>query len=209
MAARRWPTWGGSAVSASKFIVGREEEKLLQGIDLVVTSPGVPGDAFPIAGAHARGIPVWSELELGSRLLPNPLIAITGTNGKTTTTALLGEIFRSCGRSRPRSPATSAVRSPRSSARSATRRWIVCEVGVAQLDDADTFRPRIAVLLNLEPDHLDRYGTFEWYADTKLRVFEQQTEDDVAIVPAGFGAISRRRARIEFSARRPPSRRAR
>ena len=67
--------------------------------------------------------------------------------------------------------------------------WLVCEVGVQQLDDVDTFRPRIAVLLNLVPDHLDLYGTFEWYADTKLRIFEQQTEDDVAIVPRGFGPI--------------------
>ena len=90
--------------------VGREEETLLQGIDLVVTSPGVPADAPLVAGAHAREIPVWTELELGARLLPNPLIGITGTNGKTTTTALLGEMFRSARRSPWRSPGTSGVR---------------------------------------------------------------------------------------------------
>ena len=77
--------------------------------------------------------------------------------------------------------------------------WLVCEVGVFQLDHVETFRPSIAVLLNLEPDHLDRYGTFEWYADSKLRVFEQQTEDDTAIVPRGFGPIPGGARRIEFS----------
>jgi UDP-N-acetylmuramoylalanine--D-glutamate ligase len=179
--------------------VGREEETLLQGIDLVVTSPGVPADAPLVAAAHAREIPVWTELELGARLLPNPLIGITGTNGKTTTTALLGEMFRGArlpvevagniGR-----PLTSLVGQADESA------WIVCEVGVFQLDDADTFRPRIAVLLNLEPDHLDRYGTFEWYADTKLRIFELQTEDDTAVVPRGFGPVPGGGRRVEFGA---------
>jgi UDP-N-acetylmuramoylalanine--D-glutamate ligase len=179
--------------------LGREEEKLLQGIDLVVTSPGVPVDALPIAGAHAREIPVWSELELGARLLPNPLIGITGTNGKTTTTALLGEIFGAAGV--PSEVAGNIGRPLTSLVGSIDERaWIVCEVGVFQLDDVETFRPRIAVLLNLEPDHLDRYGTLEWYADTKLRIFEQQTEDDTAILPLGFGAVPGGARRIEFSA---------
>jgi UDP-N-acetylmuramoylalanine--D-glutamate ligase len=179
--------------------VGREEEQLLQGIDLVVTSPGVPADAPLIAGAHARAIPVWSELELGGRLVRNPLLAVTGSNGKTTTTALLGEIFRSA--DRPVEVAGNIGRALTSLAGSVDEdAWVVCEVGVFQLDDAETFRPRIAVLLNLEPDHLDRYGTFEWYADTKLRIFEQQTEDDTAIVPRGFGAIPGGARRIEFSA---------
>jgi UDP-N-acetylmuramoylalanine--D-glutamate ligase len=178
--------------------MGHEEEQLLQGIDLVVTSPGVPGDAPLIAGAHARAIPVWSELELGARLLPNPLIGVTGTNGKTTTTALLGEIFRAA--NAPAEVAGNIGRALTSLVGSVDEKaWIVCEVGVGQLDDVETFRPRIAVLLNLEPDHLDRYGTFEWYADTKLRIFEQQTEDDTAIVPRGFGPVPGGARRIEFS----------
>ncbi len=181
--------------------LGREEEKvemLLAGTDLVVKSPGVPGQTSLVLGARDAQIPVWSELELGARLLPNPFVAITGSNGKTTTTALLGEMFRAA-----RAPAevvgnigravTSVVGSVDESA------WMVCEVGVAQLDDIETFRPRIAVLLNLVPDHLDLYGTFEWYADTKLRIFEQQTEDDLAIVPRGFGPIPGGAVRIEFS----------
>jgi UDP-N-acetylmuramoylalanine--D-glutamate ligase len=182
--------------------VGHEEEQLLQGIDLVVTSPGVPGDVPLIAGAHAREIPVWTELELGSRLLPNPIIGITGTNGKTTTTALLGEIFRTAA---VPAEVTGNIGRPLTSLVGAVdeRAWLVCEVGVFQLDDADTFRPRIAVLLNLEPDHLDRYGSFEWYADTKLRIFEQQTEDDTAVLPRGFGPVPGGARRIEFSAGDP------
>jgi UDP-N-acetylmuramoylalanine--D-glutamate ligase len=181
--------------------LGREDEAvdmLLAGTDLVVKSPGVPGQTPLVVGARAAQIPVWSELELGARLLPNPFVAITGSNGKTTTTALLGEMFRASG-----VPAevvgnigravTSVVGSVDDSA------WMVCEVGVQQLDDVDTFRPRIAVLLNLVPDHLDLYGTFEWYADTKLRIFEQQTEDDLAIVPLGFGPIPGGAVRMEFS----------
>jgi UDP-N-acetylmuramoylalanine--D-glutamate ligase len=181
--------------------LGGEEEAvdmLLAGTDLVVKSPGVPGGTPLVVGARTAQIPVWSEIELGARLLPNPFVAITGSNGKTTTTALLGEMFRAAGM-----PAevvgnigralTSVVGTVDEDA------WMVCEVGVAQLDDVDTFCPRIAVLLNLEPDHLDLYGTFEWYADTKLRIFEQQTEDDVAILPAGFGPIPGAAVRIEFS----------
>jgi UDP-N-acetylmuramoylalanine--D-glutamate ligase len=182
--------------------LGREEETLLQGIDLVVTSPGVPVESLPIAGAHAREIPVWSELELGARLLSNPLIGITGTNGKTTTTALLGEMFHAANISAE--VAGNIGRALTSLVASVDERaWIVCEVGVAQLADADTFRPRIAVLLNLEPDHLDRYGTFEWYADTKLRIFEQQTEDDTAVLPRGFGPVPGGARRIEFAADDP------
>ena len=185
-----------------EVVLGREEERLLQGIDLVVTSPGVPVDTLPIAGAHAREIPVWSELELGARLLSNPLIGITGTNGKTTTTALLGEMFRSA--NVEAEVAGNIGRALTSLVGSIDERaWIVCEVGVAQLADADTFRPRIAVLLNLEPDHLDRFGTFEWYADTKLRIFEQQTEDDTAVLPRGFGPVPGGARRIEFAADDP------
>ncbi len=181
--------------------LGGEEDALdvlLQGTDLVVKSPGVPGSTPLVAAANARAIPVWSELELGARLLPNPFVGITGSNGKTTTTALLGEMFRAA-----RVPAEVAGNIGRAvtslAGTVADDAWVVCEVGVQQLDDVDTFRPRIAVLLNLAPDHLDLYPTFEWYADTKLRLFEQQTEDDVAIVPRGFGAIPGGAARVEFS----------
>ena len=177
--------------------LGREEETLLTGTDLVVKSPGVPGETPLVTGARRRGIPVWSEIELGVRLLPNPLLGVTGTNGKTTTSELLGAVFRADGRpvevagnvGRPLTGLVGAL-TPDS--------WIVCELSSFQLEDVETLRPRVAVLLNLEPDHLDRHGTFEWYADTKLRIFEAQTEDDTAVVPRGFGAVPGAARRVEF-----------
>jgi UDP-N-acetylmuramoylalanine--D-glutamate ligase len=177
--------------------VEKEEETLLQGIDLVVKSPGVPGETPLVRGAREREIPVWSEVELGAKLLANPLLGVTGTNGKTTTSELLGAIFRAAGR--PVEVAGNVGR-PLTSLVGAIERnaWIVCELSSFQLEDVETLRPRVAVLLNLETDHLDRHGTFEWYVECKLRIFEQQTEDDVAVVPRGFGAVPGGARRIEF-----------
>ena len=176
--------------------LGREEETLLQGIDLVVKSPGVPGEAPLVAGARERRVPVWSEIELGSRLLESPILGVTGTNGKTTTSELLGAIFRAAGR--PVEVAGNVGRPLTSVVDAASDTWIVCELSSFQLEDVETLRPRIAVLLNLEPDHLDRHGTFERYADTKLRIFENQGGEDVAVVPRGFGAIPGSGERREF-----------
>lgn len=181
---------------------GREEETLLKGIDLVVKSPGVPGETTLVAGARAREIPVWSEIELGARLLSNPLLGVTGTNGKTTTSELLGAMFRAGGTpvevagnvGRPLTALDGSV-DPDT--------WIVCELSSFQLEDVETLEPSVGILLNLEPDHLDRHGSFEWYADTKLRIFEQQTEDDTAVVPRGFGAIPGAARRVEFDAADP------
>ena len=179
--------------------LGREEETLLQGIDLVVKSPGVPGETLLVSSARARSVPVWSEIELGARLLPNPILGVTGTNGKTTTTELLGAVFRSArmpvevagnvGR-----PLTSLVGSASPEA------WVVCELSSFQLEDVETLRPRVAVLLNLEPDHLDRHGSFEAYADVKLRVFERQGAEDTAVVPRAFGSIPGAGRRVSFAA---------
>jgi UDP-N-acetylmuramoylalanine--D-glutamate ligase len=178
---------------------GVEEETLLQGIDLVVKSPGVPGETVLVDRARTRGVPVWSEIELGARLLANPILGVTGTNGKTTTSELLGAVFRSAGRpvevaGNVGRPLTSIVGTVAQDA------WVVCELSSFQLEDVHTLKPRIAVLLNLEPDHLDRHGTFERYAATKLRVFERQTEDDVAIVPRGFPGVPGAARRVEFAA---------
>jgi UDP-N-acetylmuramoylalanine--D-glutamate ligase len=179
--------------------LGREEERLLQGIDLVVKSPGVPGETVLVQGARARGIPVWSEIELGARLLPNPVLGVTGTNGKTTTSELLGSVFRAAGRSvevagNVGRPLTSLVGSVAEDA------WIVCELSSFQLEDVETLEPKVGVLLNLEPDHLDRHGSFDAYADTKLRMFERQVADDTAVVPRHFGAIPGAAQRVEFAA---------
>jgi len=178
--------------------LGEEDEELLRGVDVVVKSPGIPGERPLLAGARAAGIPVLSEIELGAQLLSNPIVGITGTNGKTTTTALVGEMFRADNRpvevaGNIGRPLTSLVGA------SDADTWIVCELSSFQLEDVETLRPRIAVLLNLEPDHIDRHGTFEAYSDAKLRVFEHQTEDDVAVVPRGFRQVPGRARRVEFA----------
>jgi UDP-N-acetylmuramoylalanine--D-glutamate ligase len=184
--------------TGARVVLGEEDSAFLDGVDLVVKSPGVPGRSPLVTGARERAIAVISEVELGARLLPNPIVGITGTNGKTTTTALLGAVFAAAqipvevagniGR-----PLTSLVDE------AAADTWIVCELSSFQLEDVETLRPRIAVLLNLEPDHIDRHDTFETYRDAKLRIFEQQGPDDVAIVPSGFGSIPGAARRIEFS----------
>ena len=181
-----------------EIALGGEEETLLKGMDLVVKSPGVPGEAALVAGARERGIPVWSEIELGCRLLSNPLLGVTGTNGKTTTSELLGAMFRSAERpvevaGNVGRPLTGLV------GRVAPDAWIVCELSSFQLEDVETLRPRVGVLLNLAPDHLDRHGTFEEYAAAKLRLFELQEEDDVAVLPRGLEGIPGRARRLEFS----------
>ena len=189
--------------------LGREEETLLQGIDLVVKSPGVPGETPLVAGARAARIPVWSEIELGARLLAEPAPRRhrherEDDDERAPRRGLPRRRAARRGRRERRPPADGARRD-----RSTPDAWIVCELSSFQLEDVETLRPRIAVLLNLEPDHLDRHGTFEWYADAKLRIFEQQTEDDIADRSARASAPSRARRAGSSSAattRCPPSR---
>ncbi|MGB2954251.1 MAG: Mur ligase family protein, partial [Gaiellaceae bacterium] len=189
---------GVRVVGADRELGNDRDESLLDGVGLVVKSPGVPGDVPLVVGAHARRVPVWSELELGYRLLPdNPLIAVTGTNGKTTTAELLGFILDA--------PVAGNVGRALCDLDGAVEpgRWIVVEVSSFQLEDVDEFRARIAVLLNLEPDHLDRHGSFDAYRTAKLRVFENQLSDDAAIVPRGFEPVPGKARRIEFAADDP------
>jgi UDP-N-acetylmuramoylalanine--D-glutamate ligase len=182
--------------------LGAWEDAVLDGVDLVVKSPGVPESSEPVAAARRRGIAVISEIELGARLLANPLVGITGTNGKTTTTALLGAMFEAAGMpvevvGNIGRPLTDLVLGVDPVA------WVVCELSSFQLEDTESLRPRIAVLTNLEPDHLDRHGTFDAYAAAKLRVFALQTKDDVAVVPAGFQALPGAARRVEFGGTDP------
>jgi UDP-N-acetylmuramoylalanine--D-glutamate ligase len=176
--------------------LGTEEEVLLEGMELVVKSPGVPAESTLVAVAHSREIPVWSEVELGYRLLPagSRLIGVTGTNGKTTTTELLGAILRAAGRSAE--VAGNVGRALTDAAEQASEdSWIVCELSSFQLEDVHLLSCDVAVLLNLEPDHLDRHGTFEAYRDAKLRIFERA---HTKVVPRGFGIDG-----FEFSADDP------
>jgi UDP-N-acetylmuramoylalanine--D-glutamate ligase len=178
--------------------LGDWDDVFLDGVGMVVKSPGVPSDAPPVAAARARGIPVISEIELGARLLSNPLIGVTGTNGKTTTTALLGAMLATAGwnvevAGNIGRPLTSLVGTIDDEA------WVVCELSSFQLEDVETLRPRVAVLTNLEPDHLDRHGSFDLYAKAKLRAFERQGAADVAVVPQGFGVVPGDAQRVEFA----------
>ena len=176
--------------------LGTEEEALLEGMELVVKSPGVPAESPLVAGARSRGIPVWSEVELGYRLLPagSRLIGVTGTNGKTTTTELLGAILRAAGR--PFEVAGNVGRPLTDAALVAAEgSWIVCELSSFQLEDVHTLACDVAVLLNLEPDHLDRHGSLDAYRAAKLRIFERAR---AKVVPRGFGIDG-----IEFSADDP------
>jgi len=177
--------------------LGAWRDDLLDGVGLVVKSPGIPSQAEPVLAAHAKGIPLVSEIELGAIMLPNPILGVTGTNGKTTTTALLGAMFEAAGTEVEIAgnigrPLVSLVGDSDPDA------WVVCELSSFQLEDVGSLHPRIAVLLNLEPDHLDRHGSFEAYRDAKLRVFENQDANDVAVVPDRFGPIPGSARRIEF-----------
>jgi UDP-N-acetylmuramoylalanine--D-glutamate ligase len=174
---------------------GTEEEALLDGVELMVKGPGVRSASPLPAAARARGIPIWSEAELGYRLLPgNPIVGITGTKGKTTVTRLLGAMFDAAGR-----PAMLAGNEhvPLSEVAASIERgtWIVCELSSFALADVDTFSCDVAVLLNLEPDHLDHHGTFDAYRDAKLRIFERAA---AKVVPRDFGADG-----VEFAADDP------
>jgi len=158
----------------------------LAGARAVVKSPGVPRQAPVIAAARERGIPVLGELELGWRLLRNEFVAVTGTNGKTTTVELLGHIHREAGLAvavagNVGTALSGLVGSVDPSA------VVICEASSFQLEDTLAFAPEGAVLLNLQADHLDRHGTLQDYRDAKLLVFARQGNDDVAVAPAGIG----------------------
>jgi UDP-N-acetylmuramoylalanine--D-glutamate ligase len=167
---------------------------LLIGADVLVKSPGVPRDNPLVAAAR---IPIWSEVELGFRFLPNPILGVTGTNGKTTTTEWIGAMFRAAG---CEVAVAGNVGAALTGVDAQADSWIVCELSSFQLEDVHEFRPRIAVLVNLEPDHLDRHGTLDAYREAKLRIFENQIPEDTAVVPRGFGPMPGAAKRVEFSA---------
>jgi UDP-N-acetylmuramoylalanine--D-glutamate ligase len=146
----------------------------------LVKSPGVPQDAPVVSAARERGIPVTGELELAWRLIPNVFCAVTGTNGKTTTTELLGHLHRTAGL-----PVAVAgnVGTPLSSLAGAVDpdATVVCEASSFQLEDSSEFSPECAVFINFAPDHLDRHGTLEDYLAAKLKIFANQGNDDAAV----------------------------
>ncbi len=152
----------------------------------LIKSPGVPQDAPVIRAARDRGAVVLGELELAWRLIPNEFIAVTGTNGKTTTTEWIGHVHREAGL--PVAVAGNVGTAASSLIdRLAADVTVVCEASSFQLEDTVTFSPEAAVLLNLSPDHLDRHGTYEEYVAAKLKIFANQGNYDLAVAPADLG----------------------
>src|SRR3954470_11445648 len=174
----------GVEVVAVDRTLGNENPSSLEGAELVVKSPGVPGEHAIVAAAREQAIPVWSEVELGYRLLPgNPLFGVTGTNGKTTTTELLGAILRAGGRD-VEVAGNVGTALTEVAERIEPGASVVCELSSFQLEDVHTLACDVAVLLNIEPDHLYWHGTFEAYRDAKLRIFERAR---ARVAPRGFG----------------------
>ncbi len=167
------------------FVTGEYPQVKPGQYDLVLMSPGVPPWILPVRKSQNFGIPVWSELEFAVRFIKQPIIAVTGTNGKTTTTSLLGFIFQKAGFNPVVAgnigiPLIQAVEESRRD-QNHVNYWIV-EVSSFQLELVDAFRPHIALFLNLTPDHLDRHGTLENYGKIKARIFQNQGPRDFAVL---------------------------
>jgi len=163
--------------------LGGHNEKTFLDQDLIVASPGVPADAPLLQAARAKGVTIWSEIELADRFLKGCMIGITGSNGKTTTTSLIAHILKTAGiptilAGNIGTPLISQVEQTND------KTTTVVELSSFQLELIDTFRADISVFLNLTPDHLDRHHTLEAYGAAKARIFENQTESDCAVVNA-------------------------
>ena len=174
-----------------QLVLGGHDPAVFLDPDLIVLSPGVPANLPALEKARSKGIPVWSEIELAWRFLRGKLVAVTGSNGKTTTTSLVAHILKTAQiptlvGGNIGTPLLALVE--RSSDSSVT----VAEVSSFQLETIESFRPEIGVLLNLTPDHLDRHASFEEYASAKLRLFENQLERDAAILNADDPEVTRR-----------------
>jgi UDP-N-acetylmuramoylalanine--D-glutamate ligase len=178
-------------VAGVTLALGVDAPVALAGLDLIVVSPGVPAKIPLLEAARSQGIVVWSEIELAWRFLRGKLIAITGSNGKTTTTSLVAHILKTANiptlvGGNIGTPLLARVESSMDST------VTVAEISSFQLETIEAFRPEIGVLLNLTPDHLDRHESFEQYAAAKMRMFENQLERDFAILNADDAEVARR-----------------
>src|SRR5579862_4536028 len=183
---------------------GGHGDRTFRGQDLIVVSPGVPVDAPPLVQARSLGENVIGEIELAAQFLPGPIVAITGSNGKTTTTTLVGEIMTAAGfpalvGGNIGTPAISLAE------RATPGTVIVLEVSSFQLETIQTFRPKVAVVLNVTPDHLDRHRTLEVYVNAKARIFENQQGSDFAVLnaddPTCVAMAARTRAKVFWFSR--------
>jgi UDP-N-acetylmuramoylalanine--D-glutamate ligase len=183
---------------------GGHPDAAFAGAELIVVSPGVPLELPPLVAMRARGVPIIGELELAWRVMEADVIAITGTNGKTTTTTLTGELLRTqvrpvlVGGNIGTPLADHALEFPGDGI-------VVAEVSSFQLDTTDRFRPRVAAILNITPDHLDRHGTFERYVAAKARIFANQLSTDCVVLnaddPVAAGLGGRARGRVIWFSR--------
>jgi UDP-N-acetylmuramoylalanine--D-glutamate ligase len=182
---------GGLSV---EYRLGGEQTDWLEGVDGIIPSPGVARGNPLLRQAAASHIPVLSEIELAYRFFQAPLLAVTGTNGKSTTTTLIGEMIRA---SKQKVFVGGNLGVPFISATSENWDWAVVEISSFQLEWIEQFRPRIAVLLNMTEDHLDRYASFDDYCAAKERIFEAQTSADVAILNRDDRLVWEMRERIK------------
>jgi UDP-N-acetylmuramoylalanine--D-glutamate ligase len=169
--------------------LGKHDIKTFERADLIVLSPGVPHTILPIQRAMAKGVPIVGEFELAARYIREPVIAVSGTNGKTTTTTLLGSMLENSG---VKVFVGGNIGNPLIdyADKTGTADIVVAEVSSFQLDTIHTFRPRVGVLLNITDDHLDRYPDFKSYAQSKGRLFENQQHSDSAVLNGSDPIIS-------------------
>ena len=163
-----------------RWALGCPAMDVLAGQDVLVISPGIPDSVPFVQKAKADGIYVIGEVELAYQLTPGQMVAVTGTNGKTTTVSLLGEIFANAGKT---THVVGNIGYPYSLAGLSSKQddMIVCEISSFQMETADTFHPKVAALLNITEDHLNRHGDMATYTAMKMRIFQQQTEEDYAV----------------------------
>jgi UDP-N-acetylmuramoylalanine--D-glutamate ligase len=192
--------------------IGPDAYRGVEEADLVIPSPGVPADAEPLARAAARKIPIRAEIEVAGELARAPILAVTGTNGKTTTVLMLAEMLAAAGRKvwvagnllagGRQMPLIAAAE------KALPADWIVAEVSSFQLEWSRTFCPRVGVITNITADHMDRHGTVASYIAAKARLLDAQTEEDAAVLnwdnPATRGLSERGRARKLWFSRREP-----
>ncbi len=189
--ARRWEARGAHACTGVEKLPGTR-------FDHAILSPGIDPQRPVVVQLRSAHVPMFGELELGARACLCPIVAITGTNGKSTTTELIAAVFQAAGK---QAVACGNLGQPLCEVApvSGGLDYAVAEVSSFQLETIETFRPRIAVYLNLTPDHLDRYADLEAYANAKNRIFENQTAEDVAVIQKGLVLPQRKARTVTFS----------
>ncbi|MBI5893589.1 MAG: UDP-N-acetylmuramoyl-L-alanine--D-glutamate ligase [Deltaproteobacteria bacterium] len=165
----------------ARIETGRHSKEVFMNVDLIVLSPGVPPTIKPLQDAKNAGIEIISEIELACDFIDAPIIAITGTNGKTTTTTLLGKVLNSAGRKAFVGGNIGTPLIDYASKREKSE-YVVAEISSFQLEGIKKFKPFISILLNITEDHMDRYKDFNEYAEAKFNIFKNQGENDIAIV---------------------------